>query len=69
MSDTYSIGKASWTREELFNSLEEFAELYEKRPIKDNEGGMKAAQMFYAWFVVKELQPTTIIESGVWYGV
>ena len=68
MSDTYSIGKASWSREELFNSLEEFAQLYEKRPIKDNEGGMKAAQMFYAWFVAKELQPTTIIESGVWYG-
>lgn len=68
MGNTHRIGKDPWSREELLASLEEFAEIYEKRPIKDNEGGMKAAQMFYAWFVAKQLQPTVIIESGVWYG-
>ena len=29
---------------------------------------MKAPQMFAAWFMAKKLQPTAIIESGVWLG-
>ena len=62
------IGECPYTREELLASLSEFAELYKNRPLQDNDGGMKAPQMFSAWFMAKKLQPTSIIESGVWYG-
>ena len=65
---THTIGQSQWSRDDLLNALEEFSRIYENRPIQDNEGGMKAAQMFYAWFVAKSLQPKTIIESGIWYG-
>ena len=62
------IGEPLWTRDEFKSHLKEFAEIYKDRPIEDNKGGMKAAQLFYAWFAAKKLQPKVIIESGVWYG-
>ena len=68
MGQTHQIGNPPWTRKDFLSELKEFAEIYKERPIKDNAGGMKAAQLFYAWFVAKKLQPTAIIESGVWYG-
>ena len=61
-------GDIPWTNDDLKEGLKEFAELYRHRPIKNNTGGMKAAKMFYAWFVAKQMQPSVIIESGVWYG-
>lgn len=63
-----SIGYVDWTNQDLKDSLKEFTELYKKRPIKDNQGGMLAPQMFFTWFIVKRLQPKFIIESGVWKG-
>lgn len=57
-----------WTREELLECLDEFKELYERRPIPDNTGGMKSGHMFPAWFLVKKLKPKFLIESGVWKG-
>lgn len=56
-------------RKDLIRDLDEFYELYQSRPIKDNNGGMKSAHMFSAWFVVKNLRPKTLIESGVWKGL
>lgn len=58
-----------WDRSLLLESLAEFNELYEKRPIKDNNGGMKSPHMFSAWFVVKQMKPKYLIESGVWKGL
>ncbi|MDE2591043.1 MAG: hypothetical protein KGL95_15405, partial [Patescibacteria group bacterium] len=49
-------------------ALTEFIDLYSKRPIKDNSGGMKFNHCFAAWFIAKQLSPKFIIESGVWYG-
>ena len=66
--ESVTIGKIPFSREELISSLEEFSILYEKRPIEDNSGGMKAPQMFPTWFMTKWLQPKYIIESGVWLG-
>lgn len=66
--NSITIGTPPCTRQELTSALGEFAELYKKRPIEDNHGGMKAPQMFSAWFMARKLQPQTIIESGVWYG-
>jgi hypothetical protein len=58
-----------WSREDLKTAISEFSELYENRPIKDNNGGMKSGHMFPAWYVVKKLKPKYLIESGVWKGL
>jgi hypothetical protein len=58
-----------FTREEMLELIEEFHELYQTKPITDNNGGMKSGHMFPAWFVIKKLQPKYIIESGVWKGL
>lgn len=48
--------------------LEEFASLYDKRPIRDNKGGMRSPHLFLIWYVLQALRPKVIIESGVWLG-
>lgn len=58
-----------WDREDLLNHIDEFNKLYESRPIKDNNGGMKSGHMLPAWYVVKKLKPKYLIESGVWKGL
>lgn len=66
--ESFSIGKFPWKLEDLIVELDHFAKLYQTRPIKNNQGGQMAAQLFYSWFVAKKIQPRFIIESGVWYG-
>ena len=65
---SHSVGEMPFDREEMVDALPEFAELYESRPIRDNQGGQLATQLFYSWFVAKKLQPRVIIESGVYKG-
>ena len=52
----------------LQKHLEDFLILNEKRPIKENNGGMKAPHMFWVYYILKTLKPKVIIESGVWHG-
>ena len=54
---------------DMVKYLDEFKELYESRPILDNDGGMKSPHMFPAWFIIKMLKPKSLIESGVWKGL
>lgn len=61
--------KEKWDRTELLAYVDEFYDLYNKRPIKDNDGGMKSPHMFSAWYAMKKLKPKCIIESGVWKGL
>ena len=61
--------KEKWDREELLASLQEFKELYDNKPIHNNDGGMKSGHMFPAWFIVKKLKPKYLIESGIWQGL
>lgn len=58
-----------WKREDLINHIDEFDKLYENRPIKDNEGGMKSAHMFSSWYIIKKMAPKILIESGIWKGL
>lgn len=62
------IGAPKWTSAELRVSFEQFKDVYTQKPVHDNVGGMKAPHAFAAWFMMKTLQPKTIIESGVWKG-
>jgi len=52
----------------LENLLEEFRTIYEKRPIKNNKGGMLSTHMFYVWVTAKALKPKLIVESGTYKG-
>jgi hypothetical protein len=62
------IGNPPWSEEDIVASIDEFASIYADRPIKDNQGGMKAPHMFAVWFMARELAPDLIVESGVWKG-
>ncbi len=63
-----SFGDVPWTANDLRGALEEFATIYEQRPIRDNHGGMKSAHMFATWFALRRLAPKVVIESGVFLG-
>jgi hypothetical protein len=52
----------------MIAKLEEFAELYARRPIKANDGGMRSPHLFHFWFAMQHLKPSAVIESGVWKG-
>ena len=66
--DVIEIGSPFWKTEDVQNNFDEFALIYSKAPVNDNAGGMKAPHAFASWFMLKMLQPKTIIESGVWKG-
>jgi len=68
MQKITNISTPPWTRSEIIAHLDEFEVLYADRPIKDNQGGMKAPHMFAVWFIAKQLSPDFIVESGVWKG-
>lgn len=63
------VGKTAVDRNEMRNFLAEFATLYEKRPVRDNQGGMSSSHLFPLWFLLRKLRPTAVIESGVWRGL
>ena len=48
--------------------LDDFISLYEKRPIKNNKGGMLFTHMFYFYLILKNLKPELVIENGVYKG-
>jgi len=50
------------------NMFEEFIDIYKNKPIKDNTGGMKIPHMFGLFQVLKRMNPSLIVESGVWRG-
>lgn len=63
-----NIGTPPWARSEIIARLDEFESIYADRPIKDNQGGMKAPHMFAVWFIAKQLSPDLIVESGILKG-
>lgn len=68
MKTTPQIGAVNWTSEEIKAAIPEFLTLYHQRPIKDNQGGMRAPHLLATWFMLKKLNPKYVIESGVWKG-
>lgn len=67
-SQLIEIGTPPWTENDIRNHLEEFQDVYDSRPIKDNSGGMKSPHMFAVWFIAKHLNPDLIVESGIFKG-
>jgi hypothetical protein len=52
----------------MLAALPEFSSIYGRRPIRDNKGGMRAPHCFATWFMLRKLQPTAVMESGLWRG-
>jgi hypothetical protein len=57
-----------WPKEELTSELNIFKEIYKKRPIETNIHGMMFAHMFATYFILKKINPSFVIESGVYKG-
>jgi len=58
-----------WKNEELKLEIKNFYDVYSKKPISNNDGGMKFPHMFLTWFLIKTIKPKYLIESGVWRGL
>ena len=48
--------------------LEEFVDVFNRSPIKDNSGGMQFNHSYFTFFAFRETKPKLSIESGVWKG-
>ncbi len=68
MQRLMKIGCQLWTKADILEHIDEFASIYDDRPIRDNYGGMKAPHMFALWFMARKLRPDLIVESGIWKG-
>ena len=58
----------NWDIENIIDQLDNFISIYEKRPIRNNKGGMLFSHMFFFYIVLKNLNPNLVIESGVYKG-
>lgn len=70
-ADNYqcAIGLSPWKSLNLREELQAFAEVFLKRPGGRNIGGTGFFHAFGLWCIVRSLNPTTIIESGIHNGV
>jgi len=68
VQEVTSLGTVPWTDQEIRQKIPEFLETYQERPITRNEGGMSSTHMFATWFMLRQLRPACVIESGVWWG-
>jgi len=57
-----------WSYQDLRKAALTFKSIYEQRPIQNNDGGMKFPHMFGLWYLLRQLQPGLVIESGIWKG-
>jgi hypothetical protein len=62
------IGTTEWDNSDIINSLDGFLELYKTRPIITNTGGGLSVNLFDSYFVMSQIKPKYIIESGVFQG-
>ena len=66
--EIFSKNPPEWKKEEILEQLENFKMIYEQRPIKDNIHGMRFQHMFATYFILKKINPSYVIESGVLRG-
>jgi len=66
--DTDDVGQFAAPQRDYDEQFAAFWPLYERRPIKDNDGGCQLPHLFALWVYLNESRPTHVIESGVWKG-
>ena len=64
----FEKNKPNWSYEEISREIKIFCDLYDKRPIKNNIGGMMLNHAFALYFILKKTKPDLVIESGVFKG-
>lgn len=67
-STVTEIGVPPWKTNEVKELVGSFAEIYARRPIANNQGGMRAPHMFAVFAALRALSPSVVVESGVWKG-
>ena len=65
---TFEKNSPKWEKNEILEQLEIFKDFYKDRPIKENIDGMRFQHMFATFFILKKLNPSFVIESGVFRG-
>lgn len=53
---------------DMKKSIPEFLKLYSKRVVSRDSGGMCIDHSFALWYILRELQPSVVIESGTYDG-
>ena len=53
---------------DMLKSLDGFLDIYRRRPITSNPGGMGFNHSWAVWFMLRKLQPSLVLESGVLRG-
>jgi len=66
--EIFSKNPPGWKKEEILEQLKKFKVIYEQRPIKDNIHGMRFQHMFATFFILKKINPSFVIESGIFRG-
>jgi len=64
----FSKNIPDWQTEDYIKELKIFKEIYKQRPVEFNKGGMLFPHMFATYFILKKINPTFVIESGVFKG-
>ena len=64
----FSKNIPDWKIEEYIKELKIFKEIYKQRPINFNNHGMMFPHMFATYFILKKVNPSFVIESGVFKG-
>jgi len=54
--------------DKYLNLVEEFTDIYLSKPIKNNQGGMGFNHSFALFCILREENPSFVVESGVFKG-
>ncbi len=68
LSPITGLGTVPWSREDVSAALDAFLPMFERRPIRENQGGMRSVGLFNVWFLLNRLRPGSVLESGIWKG-
>jgi hypothetical protein len=60
-----SLGGVPWTENDIRASAREFLKAYESRPETQAGSGILSPDAFALWFLIREIKPQSILESGV----
>ncbi len=62
------LGNLSAGKVDYSSEVDQFMAIYTNRPLKDNTGGSGFHNAFWLFLTARTLNPTLIVESGVWRG-
>jgi hypothetical protein len=68
LSPITCLGSVPWNRTDVTAALDTFLPIFDRRPIRENQGGMRSVGLFNVWFLLNRLRPRSVLESGIWKG-